>query len=441
LSNNRIFQSKLFTRSCVFVSIINKQGGFNNMKQYSKINIFFLLILTFTFVFLSFCNSKDKNNPFSGNFKIESNGTIVKLNLNQKGSGLIKGTLTSSTGAVFKLEGIAKGEIAEGECKGDNTTLFFEAKIKEDKLILTLIEPDKNNKPDYTKTKNLVFAKTINIGEKQEIINKKMVEKTPKANQFSPAIALSNKSVGNPNWGYKIYIPSGWKYQKNGNTLILGHNKIAGAIFVFPYILNNINQVRNNLIQGISNKSMSLIISGSPVLLKNNILSANYTGIANGNRIKAKGFGTLSPYGGGAFILAITSPEKFSKEIEYAALTLTQGIRYIKTTGSKSNLMQHFAGTWKTSSRNTETIAVLYPNGRFAMRYSSSYSGNQGSWGAANDQNNSGRWTVRGNKTQGVLILTYSNGNQESINYQVHVEKGQTYWREYYFDGTLYWKE
>jgi hypothetical protein len=38
-------------------------------------------------------------------------------------------------------------------------------------------------------------------------------------------------------------------------------------------------------------------------------------------------------------------------------------------------------------------------------------------------------------------VLTERNGSQVTVRYQVHVEKGQTYWREYYFDGDLYGKQ
>ncbi len=411
----------------------------SKQKSILFLNSFFLIIFVF---FLSFCNSSGKNNRFTGNYKIESNGVTVTLSLNQKSGGFVEGKLSSTKGAVFNLEGIVKGEAVEGECKGDNIKLFFEARIKDNKLILNLIEPGKDNKPDYNKTKILAFERVVNMQKKEFANNfskgkkRNIIEKKSKIGETAN---LSNEVVTDPNWGYKITVPKGWKYKKNGNILMLGHNRIAGIIFVFPHMLNNISRVRNNLRQGISNKSMRLSLATSIVSKGNNILSGDYTGIANNSRVKARGYGTLSPYGGGAFIIAITTPEKFSQEITDAALILTKGIKYFKT--NNSNIMQHFAGRWKTNTKNTETVTILYPDGRFIMQYSSSYSGQQGSWGVANGENNSGRWSVRGNKRQGVLILTYSNGEQENINYQVHIERGRTYWSEYYFGGNLYWKE
>ena len=70
------------------------------------------------------------------------------------------------------------------------------------------------------------------------------------------------------------------------------------------------------------------------------------------------------------------------------------------------------------------------------------YSGGQtGSWGFAREDHAQGRWTVRGTKQQGVLLLTKRDGSQTTVRYQVHVERGQAYWREYFFDGELYSKQ
>jgi len=387
-----------------------------------------ILFLTVFILFFQYCGNSDNNNLFTGDYVINSKNITVKLSLNQKSGGLLKGSLVSSNGTTFYLEGMVNNNIAEGECKGKDIHLFFEAKIKEDKLILTLLNPDKNDKPDYSKSKILVF---------KSLTRKKTNQTSTSGNNFKAA-NLSDKFITDSNWGFKIYIPKEWKYQKTGSGLILGHNRIAGAIIVSPHMLNNMSEVRNNLLQGISSDTTNLSISGNLLTISSNILAGDYTGIMNGTRVKAKGFGTLSPYGGGVFIIAVSTPEKFSSDLVISAETLAKGIRYTKT--NNSNLMQHFAGRWKTNTRNTETSAVLYSDGRFVMQYESSYSGNQGSWGVANNENNRGRWTVKGNKRQGVLILTYANGNQESINYQVHVERGKTYWTEYYFDGTLYWK-
>jgi hypothetical protein len=116
---------------------------------------------------------------------------------------------------------------------------------------------------------------------------------------------------------------------------------------------------------------------------------------------------------------------------------------------SSNDLMRHFAGTWWNASTNTETNVSLTADGRYYENYTASYSGGSNdqygnetmNWGAAGDQKASGRWTVQGTRERGVLTIIYPNGNQRAINYQVHVENGEYYWGEYYFNGDLYGKK
>jgi len=111
--------------------------------------------------------------------------------------------------------------------------------------------------------------------------------------------------------------------------------------------------------------------------------------------------------------------------------------------------MNHFAGTWWNATTNTETNVTLTADGRYFESSAASYSGGSSdqygnsdmSWGAAGDQTAQGTWTVRGTREQGVLTILFNNGSQREINYQVHVENGEVYWSEYYFNGELYGKK
>jgi hypothetical protein len=117
--------------------------------------------------------------------------------------------------------------------------------------------------------------------------------------------------------------------------------------------------------------------------------------------------------------------------------------------GGDADLMRHFAGTWWSATKNTETHVTLTPDGLYFEDYESSYSGTTTdqygnpdmSWGGANQQNAQGTWSVQGTREQGTITILLQNGNQREINYRVHVENGQVYWSEYYFNGDLYWKK
>ncbi len=110
--------------------------------------------------------------------------------------------------------------------------------------------------------------------------------------------------------------------------------------------------------------------------------------------------------------------------------------------------MRHFVGKWVTTTGSTTDNMYLYPDGTYSDYYEASYSGNfsdgsgdvTGNWGTANQESNRGRWTVKGDKDSGQIIVTYPNGNQSVYNYRVHVERGEYYYNEYNMNGSHYWK-
>ena len=57
-----------------------------------------------------------------------------------------------------------------------------------------------------------------------------------------------------------------------------------------------------------------------------------------------------------------------------------------------------------------------------------------------NQDSERGRWTVRGTKDSGTIIVKLANGNEIYYEYKVHIEKGEKYFREYWFNGNHYRK-
>jgi len=250
---------------------------------------------------------------------------------------------------------------------------------------------------------------------------------------------LGAGEAGDSNWGFKFRPPAGWKFQKSAEAIVLGHDAIAGMIIVMPHTAANIQQVQTQMREGLHEEGVDLSPAGELRASGKSALAGEYAGVFQGVQAKALGLGTLSPFGGGAFIIALTTPEKFSRDLPAAAETIARNMQYfgIETSG----LTAHFAGTWVTMTKSTETRAVLNANGEFYSNYEASYSGQLsggGAWGHASTNNERGRWTVRGDKRQGIIIITYPNGNQVQVPYKVHVENGETYWNEYWFNGELY---
>ncbi len=260
--------------------------------------------------------------------------------------------------------------------------------------------------------------------------------------------SVGSNEAGDALWGFKFVPPAGWAFQKTASGIMLGSNTVAGLIVVFPHSATSMQQMQQEMMQGIHEEGTALSVAGKPVAVAGNALAVDYTGEVNQQQAKAKGYGVLSPNGGGAYILAITTPDKMGKDLTSAAETIGRNMQYIKagSGAGSSDLIRFFADTWITTTTNTSTAVYLYADGTYSDHYEASYSGNMtdgggnntGNWGNANQQGGRGRWSVQGNKDQGKIIMVSAGGERYEYTYQVHVENGQKYYSEYYFNGTLY---
>ncbi len=268
----------------------------------------------------------------------------------------------------------------------------------------------------------------------------------------SSSPALSAGEIGNPAWGFKFRPPQGWKARSDQSGAILGHDTIPGMILVFPHHAASLQDVARQMQEGLVEEGVQLTPAGAIQPRGERMLAGEYAGVVQGERAKGKGIGTLSPHGGGAYILAVSTPEKFSDGIARAAEAIARGIQYIKV--DVSDLVRHFAGMWASysggSGGGTLSNLTFYPDGSFSDTSETSYSIEYSSdgWqtpdtslGATGVSSSRARWTVRGTKQAGQIIITAPDGSESVIEYRVFVEKGETYWNEYLFDGRHYSKQ
>ncbi len=424
--------------------------------------------LFFSFFFLlSLPVCGQSSRPYTGKFVMTSGQVVLTLQLKQGADNRVTGTLTSSNGTVFQVKGTFEGEgVATGTCTTQGGGVYFEGYLEGNELTFSLIEPDASGQPDYDKARYLVFNRAgaggavAALGVTQAAGNAPATARHQPSQQVRPqqqygsgsmgrqptaAGGARGKEVGDDAWGFQFVPPQGWVSQKNASGILLGHNTIAGMILVFPHTSASMQEMQGLMMQGIQEEGSSLTSVGAMRTVSSNTLMGDYAGVVDGQQVKAVGYGVLSPYGGGAFILAMTTPDKMSDGLTGAARQIATSMRYVRPTAGASDLVQFFADVWVTTSTNTSTRVYLYPDGTWSDHYEASYSGdfsngggNTGSWGAGGAQNSRGRWRVSGTRDQGQLILIYPNGEQETYQYYVHEENGQKYYSEYYFNGTLF---
>ena len=388
---------------------------------------------------------------FSGTYTASGQGGSMTLVFQEGVNNALSGSLTIGGGAPMSIEGMISEGAAVGACANEREGYYFEAYADGGKLIVNLIEPDANNEPDYSRVQEVLFSRQgAAVSAPAPMTGSQPGRTQPSPSPSYGAPGLSSETISDPSWGFAVHPPAGWKSQKNAQGVLLGHDAIAGMIVVFQHREANMQTIQSQMQIGLTDEGVQLNLAGALQQIGNNAVGGDYTGVYNGQQAKARGIGTLSPYGGGVYILAITTPDKYTSEIIRAADAVATGMEYVRPQAPQgSDLMQAFAGTWVTMTTNTETRVTLSPDGGYYENYEASYSGSSSdglgnqdmAWGTAGNNQSQGRWTAQGSREQGVITITYNNGNTTSVEYRVHVENGETYWNEYYFNGTLYGRE
>ena len=223
------------------------------------------------------------------------------------------------------------------------------------------------------------------------------------------ALPLAAQTVSDPSWGFSFPVPAGWKVHQEAAGALLGHDTTPGLIMVLPHSAGSLAQVREEMLQGLVEQGVELMVVGQLDPVLKYALEGACEGFVDGQQAKGRVFGVVSPQGGGAYVIAVSTPEAYRKELALAADQVVKGMQF-----------------------------PLYSESSYGGSFTGSGGGNAGSWGTAGNREYRGRWTIRGTRQQGVITLVYESGERADVQYAVHVEKGEPYWNEYFFDGDLY---
>jgi hypothetical protein len=420
-----------------------------------KIHLLIAFLIFSLLTSLSFAEELD----FTGSYEMQGPEGVISLTLKQSSDGAVTGTM-SGNGVTMQVEGIISDGFLVGALYDESGGVFIESGFEGDQLYFMLIEPDENNMPDYTKTSELVFnRKSAAAPEKEESkvppsLRDKIAGKsgdkseTPAEDKETAAsdskIAASNEigsdEIGNKSWGFKFKKPGDWKFEQNDQMVLLGHDTIAGLIIVIPHEDGPFDKMKSLFASGYQEESFMLNIKGEIKKIDDLSVSANVNGTADGTDVDGYAIGTVSPIGNnGAYIICLTTPEMFKPELSSVVDQIHKSMSFFKV--EVSEMLRTLAGKWTTTTTNTQTIYYLYPNGKFIEDYEASYSDDGTgdlNWSQYAKEDNSGTWTAKGSRENGVITLKFGNGNVSEIQYKVHVENGKTYYDEYWFNGNLY---
>ena len=411
---------------------------------------------------------------FKGTYTMTSGTTKLTLALNQGAGGLVTGTLSSSTGAVFQLNGKLEEDIVTGTCQGKAGSSQFEASFEGSQLILTLIETGPTGE---VTSRSLEFVRSGGgAGVSSELglapAQPGAADPKPKAQSPAPAIPQPSNPAPAPaappqpsgggnavsvtELGCSFTIPAGWNGQKQGEAIYLTSTNYKGFILIQRHAYKSLQQMANEASQGIVDESTNtrlMPVSQFQPFGKNGMV-AEFSGTAQGQKSRTFAIGLISPQGGGVTIMAATEEASYSSDYSDFVLAIAGSLSFVpggasggsqipspqSNGGGDMDLMKYFAGEWYAYSSGstisggagTERTMTLCPDGLF--RDSSEFSASGGGWGAANAQSGWGRWIIQGDKSQGVIMVTYPNGQSKRITYRVISKQEQTI----SFDGVTY---
>jgi hypothetical protein len=410
---------------------------------------------------------------FKGTYTMTSGTTKLTLVLNQGAGGQITGTLSSSTGAVFQLNGKIEEDIAMGTCQGQAGTSPFEASFEGALLIFTLMETSPSGE---VTSRSLEFARAAGgVSPSAELGlppaaagaaaakpgSQSQAPAAPRSSNPAPAPAAPSQPPGGgnavsvPELGCSFAIPDGWNGQKQGEAIYITSTSYKGFIVIQRHAYSSLQDMAKEASQGIVDQSTNtklMPVSQFQPFGKNGMV-AEFAGMAQGQKARTFAVGLISPQGGGVTIMAATEEASYSSDYSDVVLAIAGSLSFTpggasggpqmagpQGGGGDMDLQKYFAGEWYAYSSGstisggagTERTMTLCPDGLF--RDSSEFSASGGGWGAANAQSGWGRWKIQGDRSQGVIMVTYPNGQSKRITYRVISKEEQTI----SFDGVTY---
>jgi len=415
---------------------------------------------------------------FKGTYTMTAGTTKLTLVLNQGAGGQITGTLSSSTGATFQLSGKIEEDIAMGTCQGQAGTSQFEASFEGALLIFTLMETGPSGEVN---SRSLEFTRAGGGGSASDALGlppaagaaaakprgQSQAPAAPQPSNPAPAPAAppqpsgGGNAVSVPELGCSFAIPAGWNGQMQGEAIYLTSTSHKGFIVIQRHAYTSLQQMAAEAGQGIVDQSTNtklMPVSQFQPFGKNGMV-AEFAGVAQGQKARTFAVGLISPQGGGVTIMAATEEASYSSDYSDFVLAIAGSLSFTSGGvpggtpggaqmpgpqgggGGDMDLQKYFAGEWYSYSSGstlsggagTERTMTLCPDGNFRDSSEFSASGT-GAWGAASAQAGWGRWTIQGDKSQGVITVTYPNGQSKRIAYRVISKEEQTI----SFDGVTY---
>ncbi len=237
----------------------------------------------------------------------------------------------------------------------------------------------------------------------------------------SPATPTRGSRYRHDNWGISFVTPPGWKVGERQGLLLMGSDTEAGLIIIRLARRTNLQQLVQDYSQGMQEEGLQLIPTVEAQEFpagQNRAVAGELAGTAqDGARIRARAVAVASPFGDAAVVLGMTTQEKYAG-LKPRVESIASSFQFSQPQAPP--VLEAIAGQYyyisSSSYGSSERYIDMCSNGRFSSRSGTYSSGAAGT--AYGEGGQSAQWTAEGGGNQGVIVVTYPNGNTERFPYQ-----------------------
>jgi hypothetical protein len=262
-----------------------------------------------------------------------------------------------------------------------------------------------------------------------------------KAPARGPSGATRGPRYNQEKWGLSFAVPPNWKVGERGGALLLGSDTEPGLMIIRFTHRTNLQTLAQGYQEGMQEEGLQLM----PVSQLESFsargaqgLAGEMAGIAqDGARIRARAIGVESRFGDAAVVFGLTTEEKYAG-LKPRVDALASSFSF--TPPQAAPVLEFLAGQYyyisASSYGSSERYINMCSDGRFSSQSGTYSSGAAGTGYGEGGQ--SAQWTAEGDESQGVIIVTYPNGQTERHEYRRSgsdlIVNGRTFAR--YGDGS-----
>ena len=360
--------------------------------------------------------SAASRNPLAGGGSASFNGTFsgdgVTLSLQSSGKS-IQGTLVFN-GSRFPVTGAFSGNAATGRFSANGSSYPFSARLSGSTMKFST---GGTNYSLRRKGGSRVAARPSNPLQRTSPPRNRGTSNRGRPVQAAAPVA-NRRTVTDSQAGVTFTIPSGWTAKKNMQGYILVSTKYNGLIAITGNPYHSLQELQQGAGEGIVDKDngIQLMPMSRYERIGSNGMGGEFSGQVNGQAARAYVAGLVSPQPGamGLTIIALTSSAAYNSRYSQWAKSIAASVR-LSAPRTDQALMAWFSAVyWNYSGSSSSYGGISHEhtwtfcsNGRF--RYHSEDSASvTGTYGSASSDDARGTWTLYGNRSKGVITLTYS---------------------------------